>query len=274
MKTLRLRDAADCRLAAGAAAEGLTLGLSAGSVCLILFDGARREAAEEVMRIKGEGRGPRPSTLALSARRLAPMLDGERMAPALRAVFLDPIELEDRLAALCLLRAPLRPGVSLPPAVASRSPDGGLWVQNWLPEKGNPLCPLLDALAGCGIDYPAVSSLNLSDEPEIVDQEEAAAFCEKRGIPFFLSDPERRYRPRGSFPILGLDLKGASLLREGHFAAEIFEKLLGAPVDRSRAASSKFDLIEIPSAIGESPLPPARLRRALISWLEGGEIGS
>jgi hypothetical protein len=264
-----LRDADDCRKAATIATEGRMLGLSAGAVCLLMFDGEYQKSAYEVMNIKGETRGLRPSTLLLSASRFVPMLDERKIAPVLHKIFLNAGEVESRLAALCLIRAPVLPEISLPSTVMSHTSDGTKRIQNWLPEDGNPLCTLLKAMQDAGIVFPAVTSLNLSQEPEIVDQDEGIRFCAEHGIPLFLTDPERGYLPRGSFPILGLDDKGVNLIREGHFSGDLFEKLLGMPIDMTGSLPSKYALLDIPSVIRESTISPSALRRYILSWLEG-----
>lgn len=152
----------------------------------------------------------------------------------------------------------------------SQTSDGAYWMQTWLPTVDSPASLLVEELREEGVELWAVTSMNVSDQPEIVEQDEGIAFCGTHGIPLFLADPEDKRAVRGSFPIIGIDRGGIRLIREGHFPGYLFEYLLGdAHVDTSQPIPAKYPLLLTPSREAASKLPAHQLRKEIIARLDG-----
>ncbi len=234
--------------------------------------GGRRDesALDALYRIKGEARGGRPVGTILTASAFIDMLQPDRIAPSARTLMLDGQVLASRLGSICFIRAPMKAELSesLPDRLFSKTDDWTYWIQNWLPEGCRPASPWIDAMREKDILLPAASSMNVSGEPEIADQEEGRAFCEAKGVPIFLADPENPGRARGSFPILQIDEERIRLLRSGHFDPNLFRTLLaGWDIDISSYQDAKFPLVDIPQ--GGTIDDPGELRQRLLEHLDG-----
>jgi hypothetical protein len=265
-------DRADCETAARRMREGAVIGTYARGVCVMWIDGRNRTAVDAVYRIKGEARQGRPFGSTLATRTLVGMIDGERIAEPVRSLLLDPAEVIDRLASLCLLRVPIRAeaAAGLPECLVSRDASGTSWFQNWPPEGGEPYAGLLQALAAAGIDLPAVTSMNVSGQPELADREGGLAFSGAHGLPVFLARPEGEPAVRGSFPILAFGRDGIALVREGHFPGFLFTHLLDRwRVDVIPQRTAKYPLMRTHTAAEARSIPPARLRHEMIAQLDG-----
>jgi hypothetical protein len=211
------------------------------STCGIFVDAANPQGVEAVYAIKGAKRAGKPLSVLLYARALVPLLDLGRIRPDLRPIFGDPAELASRLATLCFMRVPITEGAALllPPVVVSETPDGAHWLQNYVPGEWGPAFPLVDEVLAAGLTLPSATSMNVSGQPEIVDQDEALAFCAAHGIPLFLADPGARPVAKGSYPIISVGLEGVRLVREGHFPGNLFDLLLQTAVDASDVAPAR-----------------------------------
>ncbi len=269
-----IRDVRSCQQAAQILKEGFPIGSFVRGVCVIWIDGENPEAAETVYRIKGERRVGRPSGTVLHAAAFVEMLDVDKIPASLRNVFLDTDELASRLGDLCLIRAPITKDAAerLPASMVSRTPDGTYWLQNWIPFEHKAACLLLEAMRRQNIRLPAVTSMNISGQPELVEQEEGIEFCHTHEIPLFLADPTDQGIIRGSFPIIQVDQTGITLIREGHFPGFLFRYLLDcAEIDVSHPIPSKFPLLQTHSMASASDIPAYQLRREIIALLDGIE---
>jgi hypothetical protein len=220
--------------AADLAKEGQPIGSYNRGVCAIWGDGANPEFPATVAKIKGELRGNRPLAASLSTERFVEMLDLSKVPPSLHDTFLNAKKLADATGSLCFFRAPITDAAArtLPPSMVSEI-DGVKIIQNWDAKGHRPTHKLLRAFEHEGIEFPAVTSMNVSGEPEITSQQQGIEFSQVRGIPMFLEDPKDPHRAVGSYTILGLSDSGLQLVREGNIPSEVIQKLLGVEIDTS-----------------------------------------
>jgi tRNA A37 threonylcarbamoyladenosine synthetase subunit TsaC/SUA5/YrdC len=261
-----------CNQAAVLLKRGFPIGAYIRGVCGLWADGHQEKGLDALYRIKGERRGSRPVGTTLTSEAFIEMLDPDRISPSVRGLFLDERELVSRLGSLCFIRAPMKKEVadSIPDRVFSKTDDGTYWIQNWLPEGYTSAASWMDSICKAGISLPVATSMNVSGEPEIVDQEQGRQFCEANGVPMFLADPENPERAQGSFPILQVDCDGIRLIREGQFPPVLFRLLLsGWDIDLSNYRRAKFPLIDFQEAEGEQALESAELRRRLLEVMDG-----
>src|SRR5436190_9067813 len=197
-------DAAAREWAVHLIAEGACVASFVRSVWVLWIDPANRDAIESIYRIKGDKRIGRPISTTLGADRFVELLDPDQIAPGVRDIFLAPRELERRFGMLCLIRAPIKKSAVhlLPPEIVSQRADGTYWLQNCVMSGSAPVVALVQAMQDAGVSFPAVTSMNLSGQREIVDRDEAEAFSREHGIPLVLTGPEQKPEVRGSFPII------------------------------------------------------------------------
>lgn len=255
--------------------HGRPVGTFVRGVCVIWVDAGNRDAVETIQRIKGEKRRGQPMATTLELETIVKLMDAENIPPGLKGVLLNPRELEARLGTLCLLRFPVRreAAAHLPSAIVSRTDDWLYWVQSWIPGGEGAPNHLTQELRAQGVHFPGVTSMNISGEPEIVEEAEAQAFCAAHAIPLFLRDPIARKIVQGSFPILQVDGKGVRLVREGHFRGELFQTLLdGAVIDRSQARPAKYPLVQTDALA--SITSPYQLHDQIVRLLDSTGGGS
>jgi tRNA A37 threonylcarbamoyladenosine synthetase subunit TsaC/SUA5/YrdC len=264
----RMGDVADTQRAARWAAQGYVIGTYLDGVDAIWVDAHHPDAAVKIQAIKGEKRQGKPLSTALEAADLVPLLDAERIPPALHGIFLDPAELDGRLGALSALRVPVQPAAArrLPDFMTSRSDEGVFWLQNWLPAGHEAGVLLVHELKKVGVDLPAVTSMNVSGRPEIADQEEALAFSQEHGVRMLLNDPHPKSGIRGSYPILAIGPDGVVLFREGHFPGELFRDLLDYDeIDFSQVKPARYPIgLQVREQFAGHQLHARALRKALL----------
>lgn len=226
--------------AAAIAKEGNPIGSYNRGVCAIWGDGENAQFIKSVADIKGEERNNRPMAASLSTERFAEMLDLSRIPASLHETFVNARGLANATGSLCFFRAPITESAarSLPPSLVSRI-DGVPIIQNWDPAGHRPTHKLLRAFDHEGIEFPAVTSMNVSGQPEITNQQEGIEFSQAKRIPMFLQDKKDAQRAVGSYTILGLTDRGLALVREGNIPSELIEKLLGVGIDRSSHTVAK-----------------------------------
>lgn len=266
-----IRDVRSCQQAAQLVKAGVPIGLFVRGVCVLWIDGENCAATEAIYRIKGERRVGRPFGTVLQAAAFVELLDENKLPASLRNVLLDADELAARLGDLCLIRAPITTDAAekLPPSMVSSTPDGTYWLQNWIPFEHQAVCLLVETMRKQNVTLPAVTSMNISGQAELVEQGAGIEFCQAHRIPLFLADPANTGIIRGSFPIIQVDQTGITLVREGHFPGFLFRYLLDAEVDISQAVPSKFPLFQTHSMAAARNTPAYQLRREMIARLEG-----
>lgn len=267
-----IADEASREWAARLVHEGGCVASFVRAVWVLWIDPANRNAVETIYRIKGERRIGRPLGTTLGATSFAEMLDPAKIALDARKIFLDPKELESRLGMLCLIRAPIKKSAvqMLPPDIVSQVADGTIWLQNCVITGSAPVVALIQAMQNLGVQFPAVTSMNVSGQPEIVDRDEAEVFCREHGIPLVLTDSEDQHVVQGSFPIIEVGEAGVKLVREGHFPAYLFRYLLdGADVEVVGAAPARFPLVSTHSEEAAARISASQLREEIIARLQG-----
>ncbi len=267
-----IRDLGACTNAARQIESGEVVGSYIRGVCGLWIDGASAKAIDLIDEIKGEKRANRPFGTTLDGAEFARMIDPDQIAASTRGLFLDADQLRSRLGSLCFLRIPIRKqvGMELPPRLVSQTEEGTYWLQNWIPWGCRSSQLWMEALQGQKIEFPSATSMNVSGNPELVEQEAGVEFCEAQGITIFLGDPESRYEVKGSFPILQVDNAGIHLIREGHFPGILFRYLLQEwEIDLSDYKPAKYPLVQIPKELQSGAMAGDPLRLALIAHLDG-----
>src|SRR4051794_16253889 len=269
-----INDPESCREAARLINEGYPVGAFVRTTSTIWTDAGNRRGVDSILSIKGPRRVGKPLSLTLNADTLVQMIDFSKVRADLWPVLRDPAELSARLALLCLLRLPLTESAaqSLPEVVVSETPDGTRWMQNCVTGNSRGDFPLVQAMLDLGISLPSVTSMNVSGEPEIVDQHEALAFCATHGIPLFLADPGAKPAAIGSYPIISVGPDGVKLLRRGHFPAYLFQYLLQTQVDTSQAAPAKYPIYVTHCERCASTMQPHELHDEMMTILQGSEL--
>jgi hypothetical protein len=112
--------------------------------------------------------------------------------------------------------------------------------------------------------------MNLSGQPEIVEQYEGIAFCKAQEIPLFLADYKDSSRVRGSFPIVSIDRGGVTLLREGQFPGYLVAYLFGAEVDMTNAARAKYPVVRTHCERCAGRVSPRQLHDEIVEYLDSG----
>jgi hypothetical protein len=267
-----IRDLRACANAARQIESGDVVGSYIRGVCGLWIDGASAKAIGFIDEIKGERRANRPFGTTLDGAEFVRMIDPDQIAPSTRGLFLDADQLRSRLGSLCFLRIPIRKqvGIELPPRLVSQTEEGTYWLQNWIPWGCRSSQLWMEALKGQKIEFPSATSMNVSGNPELVEQEAGVDFCESQGISIFLGDPKSRYEVKGSFPILQVDKAGISLIREGHFPGILFRYLLQEwEIDLSDYTPAKYPLVQTPKELQLGSMAGDALRLALIEHLDG-----
>jgi tRNA A37 threonylcarbamoyladenosine synthetase subunit TsaC/SUA5/YrdC len=270
MESIRDREA--CTAAAVLLKEGRVIGTYVRGVCGLWADGRSEEALDTIYAIKGEERADRPLSTTLMSPLFVEMVNGARIPAPLKGLFFDADELATHLGSMCFIRAPIRSQTAspLPSRLVSQSGEGTYWLQNWLPEGCEPTRRLMEALHASDLDVPAVTSMNVSGEPEIVDPEEGLAFSRDHDVPLFLADLDSPERVKGSFPIVQVDEEGMRLLRAGHFDPRFFRYLTGDwEIDLSDYRSGNYPLADIPDEVEELAPDGDLFRLRLLEWLDG-----
>ncbi len=264
-----LRDAASRERAADLAIQGLPIGLYNVAVCAILGDGSNSEFVNAVPVIKGENRGQRPLGACLPTSEFVQLLDSTKIPSVLHDTFMNADELLNRTGSLCFIRGPIteKAAAMLPASMVSRI-DGTPVIQNWDAVGHQPTNLLLAQMRKAGIRYPAITSMNISGAPEIIDQVEAINFSGEHGIPLFLTDDETNRAVQGSYTILGITDTGVKLIREGNLPGHMFNILLGTDIDTSDFTTAKsVQPLSLPSSSFEG-LDPRMVRMVILSSLK------
>jgi hypothetical protein len=263
-------DPAARHLAAELIAEGKPVAAFFRGVCVIFGQGENPAFVKHVARIKGDRRENRPLSTMLPAEFFIELLDPEEISPALHSIFLDPAELTARLGSLCFVRAPISQAAAqeLPQALVTYNENGVPLVQNIDPVGHRYFHQLVHDMFARGVLFPAGTSLNISGQPEMVDQDLGIEFSKRIGIPLFLTDDDTCYAMKGSHGILGIDHTGITLLRDGNLPVSLFTRLLETPINTANAQRPKFPQFTVRSDL-IAGLEPCNIRRALLLYLRG-----
>lgn len=260
----------DRRKAAGEIAKGNVVGIFNRGVCALWFDGGNTKAVKKVWKIKGEGRRGKPVALTLSLEEFIPMID-ESILPDDVKNLLYSSDFKSRVGSLCFIRAPLKAQhqKSVPNHVKSFEKDGVCMIQNWDSYGATPTERFLNKVRNLGVKHPAVTSMNITGQPEIVDQKVGERFCEKNGILIFLKDPKAHPKHKGSYTIFTFGRRGIKLERDGNIPAKFFEKIFGMSIDTKNAKKSNYPQLKFPDRLFGN-LTGAKIRQVILLYLQGG----
>jgi hypothetical protein len=220
----------DRAYAAEFVAAGQIIGGSFGSVYGLIGDGQRPSLGYDIATIKGRAQLGRPLAVCLPAARLSELIDLAQVRPSLRAWALDGPGLASSLSSRCYLRVPVRESVArrLAPHLLS-SVDGVPYLQSLDPRGMAEIGEFMVGLWSAGVEFPAITSMNLSGTPEIVEYGPAMRFATAARLPALLLGPTRP-RHRGSLSILTLGPSGLSLARAGTYSAAALQPTIAAPI--------------------------------------------
>ena len=255
--------------AARMVAKGEIVGIFNRGVCALWFDGENVNAVKKVWQVKGEGRRGRPIALTLSLDEFVKMVDSDTLPPNERKFLTSP-DLKFKIGSLCFIRAPIQKNLIniIPHHARSFDENGVCMIQNWDSFGHTPSEKFLSRVKTLGVRHPAVTSMNITGQPEIVDQEEGALFCRKFNIPLFLRDPKAHPKHFGSYTIFTFNSRGIILERDGNIPGKLFKKIFDLPINTKNAKFSKHPQLNFPYKIFNT-LSAIQLRAAILWFLKG-----
>jgi hypothetical protein len=258
----------DRRLAALALTRGEVIGVFNRGVNALWLDAESAGAVEKMHAMKGEQRARRPVALTLGFEEFAPMIDRARLPNKVRRLLEDPDELRGMLGSLCFVRAPVHKEHQdkLPSAAISFDEGGQPWLQSWDPWGHRPTSQLIREARLQGVRFPAVTSMNVSGEPEIVDQELGQMFSHDRGVALYLRDPHANPRLTGSYTIITLSERGIELTRDGNVPGVALKMILGSLLQLDGARRANHPQILFPSDLADG-LSASGARMAILLFL-------
>ncbi len=246
--------------------KGEVIGVFNRGVCALWFDGANLNSVKRIWKIKGEERKRRSLSLTLRLEDFTSMIDSRLLPTKLRNLLMAS-DFKKKVGSLCFIRAPIRKShQKLIPKQAQNMQNGVCMVQNWDAYGHDPIEKFLNQVRKLGVKYPAVTSMNVSREKEIVDQKEAIKFCEYHKIRIFLKDPKAHPKHRGSYTIFTFSESGIKLERDGNIPSELFKYIFGMPFDTKSARPAKHPQLKFPIHI-LSRLRPTEVRKAILRFL-------
>lgn len=222
--------ASDRGRAAELVSAGRIVGASFASVYGLVGDGRRPSLGYEVAVLKGRAQLGRALSVCLPSARLSEMIDLAQVHPTLRDWAVDGRARSWTVASRCYLRVPIRASVArqLPPHLLS-TVNGVAYLQSLDPNGMPGIDEFMATLWRRGIDYPAVTSMNRSGSPEIVDFPAALQFAQAAKLPTLLLGPNHP-RSSGSLSILTLGPSGLSMVREGTFSVAALQRTITVPI--------------------------------------------
>lgn len=251
---------------------GGLIGVYNRGVNAIWVDGENELAVRKISKIKGEGRNNKPMALTLGFDELVPMIDTTNLPDEVREFVALSESLKSYIGSLCFLRAPLKEeSISYVPKTSVSRDSNITWIQSWDPHGHDPTEQLIEQMKRLGVQFPAVTSMNISGQPEIVDQAIAQKFCIDKKVPMYLKDEYSHPGVLGSYTILTLEDKGIEITRDGNIPASILESILDKKfITNKNTKASKFPQISVPEGLFNG-LSSIHKRLALLLYLEGKE---
>lgn len=264
-----IHQASDRFCAASAVKEGGVIGVFNRGVNALWFNGSNSNAVERMHEIKGEGRQGRPVALTIGFDKFVSMIDKQFLAMGVRD-FLGSEDLKRSLGSLCFIRAPIARNFceTVPKHSLSFDENGRVWVQTWDAFGHKPTVFLLKTIENLGIEYPAVTSMNISGNSEIVDQEEGEKFCRERSMPVYLRDEKANPYVLGSYTIITLSDRGVELTRDGNVPGRIIQRIFNLPLLEEMSRKSHYPQLDFPENLLEG-LSSRGMRMAVLLYLKG-----
>lgn len=269
-RTGSIWERSDRKYAARMIADGGLVGVFNRGVNAIWVDGQNLEAIGKMQAIKGEARVGRPVALTIGFDRLTTMIDSDALTDEVRRFLMITEDIKDYLGSLCFLRVPLKEEYRQDVPVSSLSTDtqGRYWIQTWDPFGHEPTEDLIKIAESLGVKFPAVTSMNINGQPEIVDQNEGEEFSQKSGIPIYLRDPKIHDRIKGSYTIITLGERGAEVTRDGNIPYRVLQPIFGLSLYIDNMASPKYPQMEFPDSL-ITGLSSREIRVAILRYING-----
>jgi len=212
----------------------------------IWFRGDLPEAVARVREIKEDDPDKKYSAM-MFCQDFVPLIDQEAIPQAIRHLFQNPDMLQQRVGAICHIRAPITSSSApkFPSSMISQTKEGVYFVHNLDPHGHKPISNFIIALNQAGfVTQIGVSTLNRDNEPEIHNLNRALQVSRESGIKMILQDPThtRKTDLKGSFAIW--DASQNKAIRDGHVPIEVVMKILGIKIDTSSMKPPKYPQIK------------------------------
>ncbi|SFS17941.1 tRNA A37 threonylcarbamoyladenosine synthetase subunit TsaC/SUA5/YrdC [Microbacterium sp. cf046] len=243
--------------------SGEVVGAHFGTVFGLIVDGAHAGVAERIMAIKGAGRGFKPLGICVGAQELIDLIDAASLPPEVQRLLGTPWFAAE-LACMIAVRAPAHPTHRIPEHLISEN-QGRQWVQVFDPRRMPGTFGFIEALWHAGVQWVAATSMNEAGSTEIVEIEDAAAFCRRHSMPL-LFESSAPHNALGSLPILELNGEGLRLDRQGIIALADLERAVGLSIDASKPIPAHFPPMQVPAGLLDD-LSPAAATRTLVGLL-------
>lgn len=263
----------DRKLAAKAVADGKVIGVFNRGVNALWINSQNKGALLKLNSIKGEKQKNKPVALTLGFEKILQVIDWSNLSEPLNA-FLHSRNLKKELGSLCFIRVPLNKDFlnQFPASTVSKDQFGTIWIQNWDAHGHTPTEKLINLIQDYRVKYPGITSMNISGEPEIVDQKTAEEFCIKNNVSVYLKDSTTHPKLQGSYTIISFDKKGVKLARHGNIPSWIIEKILGDSliIDKD-TKNSNYPPLEFPQKLFKKDFSPEKIRNAVLKYLQDKE---
>lgn len=163
---------------------GRVVGASFGSMYGLIGNGLIPTLADDIAALKGRAGTGRPLSVCLPSARLARLIDPAQLHGSIRDWALDERGLARAFASQCLLRVPVRPLVAASlPAQLIGYLDGVPYLQSLDPSGLPGAGTFVRSLWSAGVTVPAITSMNVTGEPVIVEPAAAVRFASAAGLP-------------------------------------------------------------------------------------------
>lgn len=261
----------DRKEAAEIVAAGEIIGVFNRGVNAIWLNGAEEVAMDRLYKVKGERRKGKPTALTLDLKYFVQFIDTSHLASEVREFIELSQDLRSHLGSLCFIRAPIKAEYIdvLPAGSLSKDKQGQVWAQSWDPYGHPPAEDLVKRIINLGVRYPAITSMNYSGSPEIVEQSEAGEFCKANNIPIFLKDDKANPLVKGSYTIITLTDKGIELTRDGNIPGRMIQPIFNSLIlINDNVVPAKHPQLEFPKYLTEG-LSAEGIRMAILLFLEG-----
>lgn len=270
-RTGSIWERSDREYAARMIADGDLVGVFNRGVNAIWVDGQNLEAVGKMQTVKREAKGGRPVALTIGFDRLTTMIDSDVLTDEVRRFLMATEDIKDHLGSLCFLRVPLKDEYTQVVPFSSLSTDaqGRYWIQTWDPFGHESTEDLIKIAESLGVEFPAVTSMNISGQPEIVDQNEGEEFSRKGGIPIYLRDPRIHDRIKGSYTIITLGENGVEVTRDGNIPHRILKPIFGGlSFSTDKMTTPKYPQMEFPDSL-ITGLSVREIRVAILRYVNG-----
>lgn len=269
-----LWDNKDRLKAATLVARGEVVGIFNRGVNALWVDTENNSALKKLVKIKREERVNRPISLTLDLNQFIKAVDLGYISKEVRDFLSVSEELKENFGSLCFIRAPLKKELigKIPKVAFYEDNKGIIWIQSWDPYGHIFTESFINSILSLGVKFPGVTSMNISGQPEIVDQKEAERFCLENKISYYLKDPYSNPKLQGSYTIITLSEKGIELTRDGNIPGKYIQTIFGFNFisNGSLPKAAKYPQIEFPDLMFDG-LNSKGLRMAILLYLEGNE---